>query len=173
MNKYQFLKKYICSGNSNGITSNSFFSVASRNIIGAQKALGFHFPQQLKDFWDEIGYGFFHVSDSGKTQNTHTNRLMSPDQIADILLSNEDDPNSPVLPEFYEYLTPGDMPFFEIGDSVSFLYMRPNSETPNAVYDSLGNEVSSTFEQFVYRLYYESPTFYCESDSWGKIPSNS
>lgn len=163
MKKYKYLEKYICKQkDSNGVRSNSFFSINSEEIIFEEKKIEFDFPMQLKDFWSEIGYGFFHLSKNGKIQNTYSNRLLPPDEIKEILLSDEDDPNCPVIYEFYENLTEGDMPFFEIGDSVSFLYMRPKSDKPNAVYDALGNEISPTFEEFIYKLYHVSPTFYID-----------
>ena len=34
----------------------------------------------------------------------------------------------------YEDLEPGELPFFEIGDSSSFLIMKLNSDNPNAVW---------------------------------------
>jgi hypothetical protein len=59
----------------------------------------------------------------------------------------------------YELLEPGDLPFFEIGDSSSFLLMKLNSDNPNAVWD-YDLTICDSFEEFIWRLYYESPSFY-------------
>jgi hypothetical protein len=171
MKKYEELKQYVCLGEgSNGVKSNSFFQITEEEIVSTEKRLGFKLPNQLVEFWLEIGYGFFHLSKNGIVQNSYANTLLWPDQIANILLSDPDSPDCPVIPEFYDYLRPGYMPFFEIADSVSFLFMQPKSENPNAVW--YGREkICDSFEEFIHRLYYESPTFYCE-DPKDKPASN-
>jgi hypothetical protein len=167
MKKYEYLKRYVNFNDFDGKKPMNWFeSVSENDIFLSETRLGFKFPDQLREFWLNIGYG------SLPNGSSNYNHFLYPKAIADILLSDPDSPDCPVIYEFYDMLEPGDMPFFEIGDSVSFLYMRPKSEKPNAVYDSLGNEVSPSFEEFIHRLYYESPTFYLESDSWGKLPQN-
>ncbi len=173
MKKYEYLRKYCNQNKVIGLGENGFGLLLDPNLIEAsEERLGFEFPSELKEFWREIGSGVLRASINSPEHYrcAHDNAILGPTSIANILLSNPDSPDCPVIPEFYDMLEPGDMPFFEIGDSVSFLYMRPQSEKPNAVYDSLGNEVSSSFEEFIHSLYYESPTFYLESDSWGKLP---
>ena len=54
----------------------------------------------------------------------------------------------------------GKRPFFEIGDSSSFLMMKRNTKYPDGVYDNLGHLVEPSFERFIWRLYHESPKFY-------------
>jgi hypothetical protein len=71
------------------------------------------------------------------------------------------------LPEAVEYMTDGyvgdgDILFFEIGDMSSFLMMKSKSEKPNAVYNIMGELIEEEFEKFIWRLYYESPTYYLE-----------
>jgi hypothetical protein len=175
MAKYNYLKKYVSQAKTIGLGENGFGLLLDPHLIEAsEKRLGFEFPSELKEFWREIGPGVLRaaVNSPENYRCAHNNTILDPYEIANILLSDPDSPDCPVIYEFYDMLEPGDMPFFEIGDSVSFLYMRPKSEKPNAVYDSLGNEVSPSFEEFIHRLYYESPTFYLESDSWGKLPQN-
>ena len=166
MGKYKYLQKY---SNQNkkryAYNENHFRTLFIEDIEAEEKRLGFRFPEQLREFWLEIGYGSIRVgAKTGPDWSCpHHNSILRPDQIADILLSNEDDPNSPVLPEFYELLRPGYMPFFEIGDSISFLYMRPQSDNPNAIWYGR-DKICDSFEEFIHRLYYESPTFYCEDE---------
>ena len=65
-----------------------------------------------------------------------------------------------VLEEFNE----DDIPFFEIGDSSSFLMMKRNTKYPDGVYDQQGYLVEASFERFIWRLYHESPKFYLYID---------
>jgi hypothetical protein len=127
--------------------------------------LDFEFPKSLKEFWEEIGYGFFHSDITGEKVASGSDRLMSPDQIADIILLKEE--SGLILPEAVEYMTDGyvgdgDILFFEIGDMSSFLMMKSKSEKPNAVYNIMGELIEEEFEKFIWRLYYESPTYYLE-----------
>lgn len=173
MAEYEYLKKYSNQDKMRYEYHETYFDTSSlKDIEREEKRVGFEFPSELKEFWLKIGYGSIRVGKNTPKDYrcVHHNSILRPDQIADILLSDPDSPDCPVIPEFYDYLTEGDMPFFEIGDSVSFLYMRPKLDNPNAVYDSLGNVVSKSLEEFIDRLYHESPTFYCESETWGKIP---
>lgn len=64
--------------------------------------------------------------------------------------------------EVLESMKPGDLPFFHIGDSSSFLFMKPQSSKPNAVYNEWGELVEGSFNRFIWRLYYESPDYYGE-----------
>ena len=55
---------------------------------------------------------------------------------------------------------PGDLPFFEIGDSCRFLLMKLYSNNPNAIWTFGNIKIEDSFERFIWRLYYESPWFY-------------
>jgi tetratricopeptide (TPR) repeat protein len=160
--KYDYLKKYINYERTSPY-DNTFYSVQQNKISDAEKRLGFKFPLSLKEFWQEIGYGFFRYSSNGKKTMDHTNRLMTPSQIADIILLKED--SGLILPEAVEYfddgyIGDGDILFFEIGDLSSFLVMKPKSSKPNSVYNMIGEVIEEEFEKFIWRLYYESPTYY-------------
>jgi hypothetical protein len=173
MSNYDYLKKYRNQNKSTGLGENGFASLLNPNLIeDAEKRLGFEFPSQLKEFWHEIGPGVLRASvNSPKNYKcSHNNIILGPTTIANILLSDPDSPDCPVIPEFYQTLLPGAMPFFEIGDSVDFLFMYPESENPNAIWD-YKTKICDSFEEFIHRLYYESPTFYCE-DPKDKPASN-
>ena len=59
-----------------------------------------------------------------------------------------------------ELLQPGDLPFFEIADSSSFMVMKLRSDNPNAVWSDCGVKIEDSFEKFIWRLFYEDPGFY-------------
>ena len=157
--KYNYLKKYI--NTQVPYPSNWFEEITLDDITKSEQNLGFEFPNQLKEFWQEIGYGALYVSKNGENSGL-VNRIMPPEEIADIFLRREET-ESNVLPFVFDDLKPDDMIFFEIGDSSSFLIMRPKGKTPNMVYDLAGGKIDD-FETFIYRLYHESPKYFLYLD---------
>ena len=164
MGKYNYLHKYIVKKGAD-LPGNFFYSLSLEAIRKAESELDFSFSDQLKEFWREVGNGFLNSDIYGNIEEMITNRLMPPEQILQIASSN--DPHAPdniAISSFYyersRELEAGYIPFFEIGDSVSFLFMNPKGENPNAVYYFLDKMVASSFEEFIYKLYHESPTFY-------------
>jgi hypothetical protein len=160
--KYEYLNEYINHTKQN-ISDNWFGSITVEEIEKSEQRLGFEFPKLLKEFWKEIGYGFFNSDITRKKTTSCTNRLMDPASIADIILLKEE--SGLILPETVEYMTDGyvgdgDILFFEIGDLSSFLMMKCKSDKPNAIYNMLGEVIEEDFETFIKRLYYESPTYY-------------
>ena len=161
MEKYQYLKKYI-NGEVNYLI-NRFSTVLPEEISKAEKKIGFNFPDSLKDFWLKIGSGRLDNSINGINAFDYNNIIFGPGEIADIILLKEE--SDYILPEVVEYFDEGyigerDIIFIDIADMSSFLVMKPYSDKPNAVYDMIGNIVEESFERFIWRLYYESPTFY-------------
>lgn len=163
MGKYSYLKKYI--DNSAPPPRNRFRLITQEEIDIAEKRLGFKFPDSLKEFWLEAGEGTLYVTQKGDVAFNFNNIIYSPKEIADIILLKED--SLLILPDVVEYfdegyinISKGEIIFFEIGDSSSFLVMKPNSNKPDAVYDMIGNIVEESLERFIWRLYYESATFY-------------
>lgn len=164
MEKYEYLKKYI---NNEGIPPRNWFTkVEVGSIDTAEKKIGFKFPNSLRNFWLEIGYGCLCVSLNSRQTIDHTNTILSPTEIVDITLLKEE--SGLILPEAVEYIEEGyisetDIIFFEIADLSSFLVMKPMSKKPNAIYNMIGETVEESFEKFIWRLYHESPTFYIDN----------
>lgn len=161
LKKYQYLEEFINS-NTSEAHHNWFGSVSMQEINEAEYRLAFQFPASLKQFWLEVGYGALATS-INFINTIHNNRIMYPEQIADImLLKDESEFVIPGIGEYFEegYIKDDDIIFFEIGDMSSFLVMKPNSDKPNAVYDMIGRVIEEDFERFIWRLYYESPDYY-------------
>ena len=166
MGKYDYLKKYINFDKFDGLRPYNWFEpIDCRTIEEAEKRLGFEFPSSLKEFWLEIGKGSLPnpVSFDDDYVAAHNNHIFSPDEIADIMLLQEE--SAYIVLELSEYIEEGyikedDIIFFEIADMSSFLVMKPSSDKPDAVYDMLGNVIEEHFEKFIWRLYYESPDYY-------------
>jgi hypothetical protein len=156
VNKYGYLKKYINSPKVNNI----FYPVSDEAIKKAEGLLKIEFPPQLKEFYREIGYGFLVAPENppNKYSFYNTNRINPPGVISDILVDGQE--SGLISREAYEDLEPGDLPFFEIGDSCRYLIMKLNSDNPNAVWSVSGIKIEDSFEKFIWRLYYESTWFY-------------
>lgn len=152
--KYHYLAEYI--DNESQWPANWFCKFSDAEIEKEEKRLGFNFPDQLKDFWKEIGYGFLKTGTIGDTAKHCINRIMHPTQIADIICLKEN--SRLILPGVF--IVEGAIPFFEISDLDDFLVMLPNSANPGAIYDQWGDYVEKDLETFIHRLYYESPTYY-------------
>lgn len=158
MKKYNYLKEFINSI-SEEPNANYFGKISNEEIKINEKRIGFQFPLSLKNFWLEIGYGFLTKSIKGE-ETINNNRILFPQEIADIILLKED--SNYILSEVADYFSKEVIPFFEIADMASFLVMKPYSEKPEAIYNLRGMIVEQSLEKFIWRLYYESPTFYLD-----------
>lgn len=154
---------------------NRFYSLERKDILDAESTMGIQFPEQLKNFYQEIGYGFFRAPQNPPPDHKFygTNRLSDPLTTALLYKAIEYFHNDPQF-DYYkaledgaiishdtlELLEVGDLPFFEIGDSSSFMVMKLHSENPNAIWSDCGVKIEDSFERFVWRLYYESPGYY-------------
>ena len=158
MSKYSYLKKYVFSKGE----GNWFESVKKDDIDRVEHNLNLTFPSQLKEFYNEIGYGFL-IEPFNKPigyQFYATNRINSPNMVEDILMNGPE--SGLIVDDVYEDLQPGDLPFFEIGDSSSFMVMKLNSDNPNAVWYMGAEKIEDSFERFIYRLYHEDPAYYAK-----------
>jgi len=163
---FSYLKKYIPGGGN--INSNCFGRVAEIEIESAEIAMGRKFPSELRDFYITIGYGMLRSPHTPPPdyQFYSNNEILPPhiavDYMLGILQHTADGRYSDyyMAESAYEDLEPGDLPFFEIGDSSSFLIMKLNSANPNAVWCAGNIKIEDSFEKFIWRLYYESPGYY-------------
>ena len=165
---YEYLKKYRYGLPESDCLFNCFFTINEPEIIQAEKELGYKFPNELRIFYEEIGYGDLSAPqerpDDYKFYGKNT--ILPPQIISNFkkgILTNHD-LEYYMMEDVYEDLEPGDLPVFEIGDSTRFLIMRPLSDHPNAVYTLSNIKIEDSFAQFIYRLYHESPTYY--ADNW-------
>ena len=162
MGKYDYLKKYI--NNKAHYPENGFNICLIQEINKQEKRLGFKFPKALKEFWLNIGYGALRKSKNNEITGGNGNFILSPKEVADMILLRHEDQ---VLPDIEELFDEGwiniekeEIIFFEIGNSSSFLVMKPNSIKPDGIYDMYGWLLVDSFEEFIWRLYHESPDFH-------------
>lgn len=157
---YDYLKQFIKKNSSKSKQGNKFYPVEESEIISAEHWLGYEFPSELKQFYQEIGYGFLtHPKTFGENYSfCNVNRINPPDLIIDMLQNGAE--SGFIAPDVYEDLEAGDLPVFEIGDSTRFLIMKALSAKHNAVYTVSGIKIEDSFERFIYRLYHENPSYY-------------
>ena len=142
--------------------NNIFYDLTKAEIDTAEQKLQMQFPNQLRQFYQEIGYGHLTNSKDDKEHHYISNEILPPLIAVDYMQGIIEHPGEEyyMSASTYEDLQPGDLPFFEIGDSSSFMVMKLNSDNPNAVYSDCGVKIEDSFERFIYRLYHEDPAYY-------------
>lgn len=161
---FEFLKPYKYENiQEERFTKNNFFPVTEEEILNFEKKFGYELPSQLKAFYREIGYGF--LTRSHEYQETYqfsnTNRINPTDLMIEMIEHGQS--SGIISADAHELLQHGDIPFFEIGDSSSFLKMKALSDNPNAVWDMDDNlplKIADSLEEFIHKLYYEDPGYY-------------
>lgn len=178
--KYSFLEKHIhrpTDGKGETITicnTNSFGVVSKEEIEAAERILEQPFPEQLRNFYQEIGTGYL-TTPYNPPKNYEfpgVNEILPPLVAAHFYkgiiehhtikkkeeaLSYDDHWFSH---ETLEIVEPGDLPFLEVWDSSKFLLMKPNSDNPNAVWVFGNIKIADSFEEFIQKTYYEDPAYY-------------
>ena len=168
---YYYLERFIPGGND--INDNWFSRLPQEEISEGERLLKQSFSNELNQFYHDIGYGMLRSPNKVTEGYTfsNNNEILLPTVAASFyqgIIEHQTEPKEEALEyddhwlalSTLEMLQPGDLPFFEIGDSCRFLVMKPLSDNPNAVW-ALGDiKIEDSFERFIYRLYYESPWFY-------------
>jgi len=133
---------------------NHFYPCSDKDIADAERRLGHSFPGQLRHFFREVGCGFYRVGINDEDRDpTLINRIVPPDQIADLLLV----PDNPWRP--HEGFADDALPFLDCGDN-TYLVLMPKSDQPNAVYWPGGKlKIADSLEEFFFKLY-EHADFY-------------
>ena len=157
---YEYLKQYVRSTPDNKVHTNLFLPVSDEQIVRAEDKLHIKFPSELRDFYQEIGYGFLtHPHTYPKDYIfSNTNRINPPDLLVEMSITGH--ASGVISEETLESLQPGDLPVFEICDSSSFMIMKPLSDNPNAIWYMGLEKIEDSFERFIYNLYYDDPAYY-------------
>lgn len=134
---YEYLKKYI---NVDSNELHRFFKVEEGDIERAERRMKFEFPNCIKEFYREIGYGFI-----GKDPNFY-NRIMHPDDIADYVCGDD----------VYEYVDKSfygddELVFMHIQDE-DFVTIKCSGKLEGKII-FLGKKIADSFEQFIKEMY--------------------
>lgn len=167
--KYQYLDDYIIEKKGKRVGMNAFNTLTEEEILEAEKFLGSSFPSELRQFYIDIGCGTLQVPFKCESNYKYynTNEILPPlvaVRFSKGILKWEGQQNW-MSESTYELLEPGDLPFFEIGDSTDFLVMKLYSDNRNAVWDPLDGTIEDSFENFVRKLYYTSPDYFYRKES--------
>lgn len=116
-----------------------FYPVDVSEIDKAEKRMGFEFPESLKTFYKEIGYGFF-----GNNKN-FINRLMSPEDIADYVCNES----------VYKYVdksfySENQLVFIHISDEDFLTIIHKGENKGNILY--FGDKIADAFEEFIKKI---------------------
>lgn len=142
MKNFRFLKEYIVDKpQSTNEKRHIFYSVEQNEVINAENRMGNNFPNELKEFYSEIGYGFL-----CKDDKVHTNRIMHPSDIADFYC--EDEVYSYVDRDLYES---NELIFFDLGGEGDFLTLKLDGEDNGAVY-YFGRKVAESLKDFLIKM---------------------
>ncbi len=161
-NKYSYL---LTGGIKEGAESNWFAALNPIDISYCEKVLGFSLPSQLKEFYSLMGVGMIRSPHNPPEEYKFygMNEILHPKHMVELYLGEDIEwPTS--VSQYYRHpsavFSAGELPFFEIADGSQFLIMKPLSHNPNAVYTQSGILIEDNFEKFIWRLYYEDPSFY-------------
>ena len=139
---YNFLIKYKVSSSNSNEMNNTFFGVKMEEIEISEKKLGHELPKELKEFYQEIGYGFFHRN-SGSF-----NRLLSPLQVSQINMREDFYEADPDLDIFDELYNKEKLLFFEINEGVYLAIDKKEEDKKNAVW-LFDKKISNSLENFI------------------------
>src|SRR5262245_56817624 len=109
---FEPLLKLMANGFDDEDHPNTYYPVPAQRLLDAESRLGFSFPDQLRTFYLEVGYGFFKTAhpETERDGFSYVNRFLSPTMVAD-LLTGKDRAARPS-----EGFQKGNIPFFEIAD---------------------------------------------------------
>ncbi len=165
---YSFLENYVCrnyGGPRTKLNSNIFYEISEKEIREGENILGFPFPSELRQFYQEIGTGFLTTPYNPLPSYTFSgsNEILQPLAVAhfgkgELEWEGQQDWISPTFVE--DFLEPGDLPFFDIADSSLYMVLKTQSDNPNAVWYMGRLKIEDSFETFIRNLYYEDPAYY-------------
>ncbi|HFU7058603.1 TPA: SMI1/KNR4 family protein [Bacillus cereus] len=127
-----------------------FFKLQENELIVAEERLGFAFPNELRNFYLEVGYGFI------KGNNVDAiNRIMDPDTIADITLREGIYEFDPDLEGIYE--EEDKLVFYEINEGV-YLTLDLNTPQQTPVY-FFETQIADSLEEFIRKINQDTEYF--------------
>lgn len=168
---YSYLKKYVdCKNKIENVSMHTrLYSIAKEDIKKAEERAGFKFPNDLRIFYEEIGYGYLtvpHNAPEGYVSGVD-NEIMNPKQIGEYMKSGHYkycwDPYSDEV----EY-PKGWFPFFHASNGETYFFMDSSNPKKSTVYGdsifySTGEKIiSPSLPEFIHKLYYEDTEFYLQ-----------
>ncbi|MGW6299771.1 SMI1/KNR4 family protein [Peribacillus butanolivorans] len=132
-------------------SNHKFFPLKEKDLIKAEERLGFKFPPELREFYLEVGYGFF----KGNNENS-ISRLMDPDTIADITLREGIFEYDPDLEGIYEEVDK--LVFYEVNEGV-YLTLDLNDTHRTSVH-FFDTKIADSLESFIKKIDEDNEYFF-------------
>jgi hypothetical protein len=149
MSDFSFLKRYILPSPkvNEPKQKHYFYPLKVDEVEEAEKRMNRKFPKELREFYEQIGYGFMWQDN----ENLFINRLMDPHSIADFILGEDFYEDYYVLDVLED--NPHFFPFFEVGDD-SYMYFDLSQQNDKGICPVIyeGLKVASSLEEFLRRL---------------------
>lgn len=129
-----------------------FYSVSDEEISEAETMLSMRFPEELRRFYSEVGYGHL-----GNDDPDFLNLIMHPLEIAKLKLGLDFYGN--MFQDDLQYYTSDSVfPFFDLGGEADYLVLQMDGEDAGAVI-YCGRSIASSFNEFVQKMCEETNYF--------------
>ena len=132
---------------------NKFYEVKMSDIEDVENEIGIIFPDQLKKFYLEVGYGFIHGSEG------NVNRIMDPYSVRDFRLRQNDFEYYTDI-EIYGEFENNKLIFFE-GNEVSMISIAFDNDKSNSIF-YYDEKIADSFIDFINKIS-KDDTFYYDS----------
>jgi antitoxin YxxD len=146
MLNFNFLKKYIVDVKDVSISGKGnkfeFFKINEDKIINAEEKIKMKFPEELRNFYLEIGPGFLTSS------STKINRIMGPGNIAEFILEEGMYEGTSFCADYNS--DKSKIVFFEAFEEV-FFSIEMNGKDKNPVYFT-DLKLSDSLEEFLHKM---------------------
>lgn len=133
-----FLKEYVINSYKEKSQRHIIYKVDIYDVINAENRMNKNFPNELREFYKNVGYGFI-----CKDDKFHTNRIMGPSDIADYYC--EDEVYSDVDRELYEE---DDFIFFDLGQYGDFITIS----IKDGSIKYFGKKIAKSLEEFLEKM---------------------
>lgn len=122
---------------------NKIYKLVEEDILNAEKRMGISFPNDLKQLYLEIGYGFI----KGQSVNA-INRILGPGTVADIRLREGVFEFDPDLDEIYD--DKEKLIFFEVNEGIYLTLDLQSVNTPVFYFDTqIADSLEAFFKKFL------------------------
>lgn len=129
---------------------NKFYSIKPDAVNKAQEDLGIILPKELKEFYEEIGYGFLN------SEEDYFNRIMDPYSLCEFRFRKGQFANDPEL-ESYEEDEKDKLIFFEICEGV-YLSIGFSKENSGKIFSG-DKIIADSLKEFLIK-YQENERYY-------------
>lgn len=146
MKSFSSFAKYITEKNNPSSAKHNLYALEEQSVRSAEARMDICFPEALREFYLEIGYGFFN-----RGSHSRFNRLIDPESVADIRLREDIYEYDPDL-EIYDDVT--QLVFYEV---VEGLYFSISLEDHAIYYIDI--KIADSLEEFLRTLDQEGDYF--------------